>query len=273
MRADRTARSLVTDVVGLYVRPVGGWIAVADLLRLLADLGVEPAATRTAVSRMVRDGILARHVRNGVSGYGLTDAVLPRMERADRRILSYHRAEVGEPWIVASYSVPEAERRLRDRLRRFLTAEGFGTPSRGVWMLPEHHLDDVISGLADEGFDHAVDLLVGSPVGDERSMVARSWDLPRLARGSQRLEATVETMLSAWPASRVDDPAAYVDYTSLVDAWRPLAFHDPGLPLPYLSGESSPIEASFDRLRRRLEPAAHRHVAAVAGDAFVAGPS
>ncbi|MDH4116632.1 MAG: PaaX family transcriptional regulator [Acidimicrobiia bacterium] len=264
---DRTARSLVTDVVGLYIRPLDGWIAVADLLTLLEPLGVEHAAARTAISRMVKDGLLTRTVRGGQSGYALSSRALPSMERADRRILGYVRAARGDRWLLASYSIPESERRLRDRLRRTLVREGFGTSTRGVWILPLHHRDDAMATLEEEGFGGMIDFFEADPLTDDADLVARAWDLPRLARGAARLAATVDALIARWPDDRTDDRAAFVDYTSVVDLWRPLAFHDPGLPGVYL-GHRHPIEDSFATARHRLEKAAHRHVGSVTGVEF-----
>src|ERR1035437_7690800 len=51
-------RHLIVTVYGLYARPDGGWLSVAALIRLLADLGVDEPAVRSAISRLKRRGIL-----------------------------------------------------------------------------------------------------------------------------------------------------------------------------------------------------------------------
>ena len=262
---DRSARSLVSDVVGLYSRPIGGWMPVADVLLLLELLGVERAVTRTSISRMVRDHILFREVRDGVSGYGLAPEAIPAMERADRRLLNYRRAAPGAPWLIATYSVPESRRRVRDRLRRVLIREGFGTPSRGVWLIPAHHESDIAATLVAEGFSGMFDLFAGAPTGptDEEEMIARGWDLGRLHRGRIRLARESAAVIQRWPMSRTDDQAAYVDFTQFVDRWRPLAYHDPGIPSLHLPADPALIEESFGRVRARLEQPARRFVANV----------
>ena len=60
---DATARSarprhLIVTVYGLYARSDGGWLSVAALIRLLAELGVDEPAVRSAISRLKRRGIL-----------------------------------------------------------------------------------------------------------------------------------------------------------------------------------------------------------------------
>ena len=55
--ADATARSarlrhLIITVYGLYARRDGGWLSVATLIRLLAELGIDEPAVRSAISRL-----------------------------------------------------------------------------------------------------------------------------------------------------------------------------------------------------------------------------
>ena len=55
--ADATARSarlrhLIITIYGLYARHDGGWLSVATLIRLLADLGIDEPAVRSAISRL-----------------------------------------------------------------------------------------------------------------------------------------------------------------------------------------------------------------------------
>src|SRR5215472_15919383 len=56
----RTAqpRQLIVTVYGLYGRAEGGWMSVASLVSLLADLGVDEPAVRSSISRLKRREIL-----------------------------------------------------------------------------------------------------------------------------------------------------------------------------------------------------------------------
>ena len=70
---DATARSarlrhLIVTVYGLYARSDGGWLSVAALIRLLADLGVDEPAVRSAISRLKRRGILEARRQDGIGG-------------------------------------------------------------------------------------------------------------------------------------------------------------------------------------------------------------
>ena len=44
-------RSLLMTFFGAFLRRLGGWIAVADLVALMGDLGLDEQAVRSAVSR------------------------------------------------------------------------------------------------------------------------------------------------------------------------------------------------------------------------------
>src|SRR5882757_4373229 len=51
-------RALIVTIYGLYAREVGGWLSVAALIRLMADLGIDEPAVRSSISRLKRRGIL-----------------------------------------------------------------------------------------------------------------------------------------------------------------------------------------------------------------------
>ena len=51
-------RALIVTIYGLYARETGGWLSVAALIRLMAELGVDEAAVRSSISRLKQRGIL-----------------------------------------------------------------------------------------------------------------------------------------------------------------------------------------------------------------------
>src|SRR5690242_21164655 len=65
-------RHLIITVYGLYARPEGGWLSVATLIRLLADIGIDEPAARSATSRLKRRGILQSRRYGGAAGYQLS---------------------------------------------------------------------------------------------------------------------------------------------------------------------------------------------------------
>jgi len=132
--ADATARSarprhLIITVYGLYARHDGGWLSVATLIRLLADLGIDEPAVRSAISRLKRRGILQSRRNGGSAGYQLSAGALAILREGDARIFRRRRATPADGWLLAVFSVPESERHRRHVLRSELTSLGSWTSS------------------------------------------------------------------------------------------------------------------------------------------------
>jgi len=109
--SDLTARSarlrhLIVTIYGLYARSDGGWLSVAALIRLLADLGVDEPAVRSAISRLKRRGMLEPRRQDGSAGYQLSAGALAILREGDARIFTRRRATLADGWLLAVFSVP-----------------------------------------------------------------------------------------------------------------------------------------------------------------------
>src|ERR1700761_1046309 len=100
---------------GAFLRSLGGWIAVADLIALMSELGLDEQAVRSSVSRLKRRGGIASERRGGAAGYVLTPAGEAILRAGDARIFGSRNPQPG--WILVVFSIPEAQRALRHRLR------------------------------------------------------------------------------------------------------------------------------------------------------------
>ncbi len=230
---------------GAFLRRLGGWIAVADLIALMAELGLDAQAVRSSVSRLKRRGVIESERRGGAAGYRLTERGEAILRAGDARI--YGRAAGDDRWLLVVFSIPEAQRALRHRLRSGLSGLGLGTVAPAVWIAPAH-LRGEVERLVDElGVSDRVDLFAADPLGDP----ARYWDLDALA-------AEYSRYLAEWESQPVDGFAGYIRH---LDAWRRIPFHDPGLPNP--DGERA--RRVFAELDARLAPAAWSQVAAQVG--------
>src|SRR3954469_11063755 len=118
-------RSLLMSFFGAFLRRIGGWIAVADLVALMGDVGLDEQAVRSAVSRLKRRGVMAAERRGGAAGYRLTEYGLTILEAGDARIFSRPRSDAPE-WLLVLFSVPETRRALRHKLRSRLPRAGPG---------------------------------------------------------------------------------------------------------------------------------------------------
>jgi phenylacetic acid degradation operon negative regulatory protein len=260
-------RQLIVTVYGLYSRPEGGWMSVASLISLLIDLGVDEPAVRSSISRLKRRGILRASRRGGAAGYELSDEALAILREGDQRIFRQERATLDDGWLLAVFSVPEAERHKRHVLRSQLTRLGFGTAAPGVWIAPAHVHDATADLLRRLGLDSYADLFRAhhAAFGELAAKVRVWWDLDELERLYGRFLDAHDPLLRQWRSRPADERNAFADYVRVLTDWRRLPYLDPGLPAELLPGDWIGIRAAglFFTLRAQLEDAARAHVSQV----------
>jgi phenylacetic acid degradation operon negative regulatory protein len=253
-------RSLLMTFFGAFLRQLGGWIAVADLIALMADVDLDEQAVRSAVSRLKRRGVIAAERRDGAAGYRLTEHGVAILEAGDARI--FERPASGAPeWLLVLFSVPEAPRALRPRLRTRLAWLGLGSVGSAVWIGPAHVEGEVRLLVEELGLAAHVSLFRAAHAGFEPlpEAVAAWWDLDAIA-------AEYRAYLRVWGA-RGAPARPFSDYLRQLDDWRRIPFHDPGLPADALPDEWPGAEAwaLFGELSERLGPVAREHVEARLG--------
>src|SRR3954453_3605500 len=255
-------RSLLMSFFGAFLRRIGGWIAVADLVALMGDLGLDEQAVRSAVSRLKRRGVIAPERRGGAAGYRLPERGTAILEAGDGRIYGRDGARDGA-WLLVVFSIPEPRRPLRHKLRARLQWLGLGTVANGVWIAPAAVEPEVRrEGEGLELGDHGRRFR-GAHLRHAGGGAAR-WDLDALA-------AEYRAYVAAWePAARDGDGRgssprdAFAAHVRHLDAWRRVPFHDPGLPAAALPADWPGAHAwdVFRALDRRLSRPALRHVQA-----------
>jgi phenylacetic acid degradation operon negative regulatory protein len=271
-------RHLIVTIYGLYARPDGGWLSVAALIRLLGDLQIEEPAARSAISRLKRRGILQPQRYGGSAGYQLSAEALDILREGDARIFRRQRAALADGWLLAVFSVPEAERHRRHVLRSELARLGFGMVAPGVWITPAHPQDTTAQTLRRLGLDAYADLFHADHLafGDPAVKIRGWWDLAELARQYESFIRAHEPVLRRWQrggpgaAGRRGGPAAagreaFADYTRALTDWRRFPYLDPGLPAELLPDGWIGIGAAqeFFDLRALLEERAREYVRAV----------
>jgi phenylacetic acid degradation operon negative regulatory protein len=258
-------RQLIVTIYGLYSRNEGGWLSIASLICLLADLGVDESAVRSSISRLKRRGILEAVRREGTAGYELSEQALAILREGDHRIFERKQATLAEGWLLAVFSVPESERHKRHVLRTQLTKLGFGTAAPGVWIAPVHlrkTTEEVLRRLELDGY---ADLFQAEHLafGAVAEKVREWWDLDQLeALYGDFLETHSPVLDRSRQAP--DQRAAFADYVGVLTDWRRLPYLDPGLPAELLPKQWAGARAAdlFFTLQAQLEEPARAHVAA-----------
>jgi phenylacetic acid degradation operon negative regulatory protein len=276
-------RNLIVTVYGLYARSDGGWLSVAALIRLLADLGVDEPAVRSAISRLKRRGILQARRQDGSAGYELSAEALAILREGDARIFRRRRATLADGWLLAVFSVPETQRHQRHVLRSELARLGFGMVAPGVWIVPAHPQDTTADTLRRLGLDSYADLFHADHIafGDPGTLIRRWWDLDELECRYQAFIQAHGPKLRRWEqelserdrweqdsrAGRATEREAFADYVRALTDWRRLPYSDPGLPVELLPSGWIGIRAAeeFFALRALLEEPARAYVQRVIG--------
>lgn len=256
---------LITTLFAMFGRPRDGVLAIAELISLMAPLGLDGNAVRSSVSRLKRRGQLMSTKKQGAAAYELSPEMGEILDAGDHRIFDRQRASVDDPWLLASFSVPERERPIRHRLRATLSRLGFGQLSGGLWIAPGIIVEESRSALERAGLAHYVELFLGGRVSDEEpaEAVRRWWDFELLEHAAVGFVQANAGVLDR-PRADDEDFAAYVE---AITQWRRLPYLDPGLPAEVLPVDWPGLRAEslFRELSAALAPGAERFAASILG--------
>jgi phenylacetic acid degradation operon negative regulatory protein len=259
---------MILTFYGLFRESIGGWVSIAHLIRLMAEVDVDAQSVRSAVSRLKRRGLIEAHAVAGTAGYWLSPEGQRLLTDGDPRIFGRQAPKLGDGWVLAMFSVPESERDKRHVLRSRLDRLGFGSVASGVWIAPQHLAEEARCRIDTLGLAGYVELFEGArkPVAQLQAMVGRWWDLAELADLYAAFVASYEPTLRTWSGpGKPDDAAAFADYMRVVDSWRKIVYRDPRLPPELLPAgwPGAAAERIFFGLHAALREAAARHVMSV----------
>lgn len=256
-------QSMLFTIYGEYVRHYDHEIWIGSLTRLLGEFGMTEQAVRAAISRMQRQGWLTSRKIGNRSYYSMSVRGQKRLDEAARRIYRHKSEGWNGQWCLASYTIPEERRHLRDQFRKELTYLGFGMLTNSTWFSP-NDLTKHVQELAEtyEITQH-VELFIASHVGwsAPQELVAKCWDLEGI---NASYRAFIDTYRPQYEAllqePTLADNRCFVEKTQLVHQYRKFLFIDPDLPeelLPdvWLGREA---DALFDDLYALLHPGAVR---------------
>lgn len=241
-------QSLIFTIYGAYSRSIGGWIPVGALLELLREIGVEDAAVRSALSRFKRRGVLLSQTRDGSAGYALSDSARRVFDIGDARVLERRSPPSSDQWVLIAFSIPEKSRDLRYRLRSRLSRVGFAQVTGGLWIAPEGLEADARLVIESLGVSEHVDVFRSEHIAF-RSMpeaVSEWWDLEAIASEYRDFSSAFKPLMLDYQKGKINKTPdrAFIDYTRVLTAWRPLPYRDPGLPAAHLPKNWAGIEAT-----------------------------
>jgi phenylacetic acid degradation operon negative regulatory protein len=211
------------------------WIGA--LIALMAPFGISPAAVRQAVSRMSRQGWLLARREGNRAFYAVTERGRRRIDELSPRIYGPVIDWDGQ-WRMLTYTVSEANRESRGRLRKELSVLGWAPLSASTWISPADTLDAARGAARASDALDAVHLFAGEYRGPltDRELLERCWDLGAIAAAYREFIARYEPCLARErERDALGDEAAFVDRLWLVHDYRKFAYLDPGLPSELVS--------------------------------------
>ncbi len=230
---DASARSLLLTVLGEFVHPRDGEAWTGTLVTALAALGVEEKSARQALARTATEGLLvsARHGRR--VRWSLTPAGRQILSEGTERIYGFMRGPRtwDGRWLVCTIAVPESQRQLRHSLRTRLTWLGLGSPSPGLWVVPDASKEPEVRAAIDElGLWSRTYAWVGTAIDavETTRILAEAWDLDAV---EERYTAFVQTYGSLTVTTSAE---AFLAQVRLIQDWRRFPFEDPDLPAELL---------------------------------------
>ncbi|GAB3022396.1 PaaX family transcriptional regulator [Mycobacterium bourgelatii] len=224
-----SAGSLLLTVLGEFVYPRGGPVWTAALVTGLAALGIEEKAARQAIARTAAKGLLESEKSGRRVSWHITRSGTRLLTEGTRRIYGFltDPSPWDGQWLVLSVGVPETQRKLRQRLRTRLTWLGMGSPSPGIWILPDvskvGEVETIVDelGLGDKAFAWTGKL---TTIGKAETLIGDAWSLTEV-------EGRYADFLATFGELRATTPLkAFQAQVRLVHAWRQFPFLDPALP-------------------------------------------
>jgi len=247
---DRASRpqSLIITIYGAFSRKNGNWFSGQSIVQLCFELDVNEDATRSALARFKKRGILISKKVNGINGYALSLNVKKTFEQGDARVLTRRVPPINQGWILVAFSIPEETRAIRYQLRSRLLRIGFAQVTGGLWVAPLQLCDDAILLAKTLKIENYMSIFSAEHLAFKPTVqaVAEWWDLEGIAEVYKSFNATAKPVLNSWARRRThpDPKLAFVDYTKILTNWRHVPYFDPGLPREYLPKNWAGYEAT-----------------------------
>lgn len=260
---DLQPQDLTLSLLGTYLLPAPRLCWSGGLVTLLGEFGFSAGASRAALSRLARRGIFARERRGRQVYYALTDRARRLLQEGEDRIFSFGLEPWEDTWTIVLYSLPDADRGNRDRLRTRLAFLGFGPVYDGAWIAPHTRDGAVREVLDDLGVHDEVRVFTGRPSGfvDVAAMIRSAWDWGELDHRYGDFLAAYARHRAPDVRDESDERHALMVRTRIVHDFRRFPLLDPDVPEHLVPGRvrRSEAVALFHDVYDRLAVPAQRH--------------
>jgi phenylacetic acid degradation operon negative regulatory protein len=250
-------------ILGMFGEYVGlnevAWSG--GLVQLLGDLGFSSGASRVALNRVIRRGLLAPVKRTRFVFYKITPRLKLVHDEGRRQTFSASATlRWSGEWTLTWYAVPEQHRLERARLGRWLNLRGFGALQDGTWIATgncEREVRDLSSRL---GISKHVIVFVGR-FEDEASLkmlVDHAWHTDDLCRIYGKFVKAFGPYVKGTALNNLADREAFIVRTRLIEMFRSTTTQDPRIPDKILGVKWDRREAIdiFRQLHVALRPKA-----------------
>jgi phenylacetic acid degradation operon negative regulatory protein len=234
-----SARSVVFDLFGDYVRYTGGAIGLAPLCDLLAPFGVTPEAARTVMTRLRSEGWFGSEKDGRSVTYFLTPKAISMLDEGRDRIFSRDTSPWDGLWHMVIYQVPEQQRKTREALRKRLTFLGYGSLAPATWISARDHsaqVTAIVEGLTLSDCGVQVTQMVTHTASrqSDRELADRCWQLEEINAQYERWLVEWGPTIKSLHTGKLLGPDALVTRVRLVRSFRNFPFSDPELPAELL---------------------------------------
>jgi phenylacetic acid degradation operon negative regulatory protein len=226
------AQRLIVTLLADY-QNVASAVPSALIVDLLADLGVSSDAARTALSRLVKQGLIDRSRTGRSTSYRLSESGRRDVDETHDLILSFGRERIWDgDWTVIAYSVTEHnDRQMRHQLRARLRALGFAPVYDGMWVAPHTAIDSVKRatyevGVADVTFFRGPVELSDAAI----QRLFQAWEIDELDADYESFISHFAPLGERLALGMVSPAEALVARADLMSAWRLFPRRDPELP-------------------------------------------
>ncbi|MEI8145156.1 MAG: PaaX family transcriptional regulator C-terminal domain-containing protein [Alphaproteobacteria bacterium] len=212
------AASLVVTLFGDSVVPRGGVLSIRAIVDLLTGVGLEGGAIRTAMSRLVRDGLFERAAQRASPSYSLTARANEEFAAAFARV--YDGKGRGDGDGLDLVILPPAVKRARGDAA--LVAAGFQVVVAGLYAAPEGVEPPLIPGA----------FALKGQLGPETAYALGTaiWDMERTCEAYRRFSLACSPLAAALARSSPLPAQSFALRLLTVHAFRRIVVRDPGLP-------------------------------------------